>query len=65
MSSSDEDDRHYQEDDEDTLCKYGTQLLQYEAGKKILIFDCFDLIEFHIFSEPNFRRNSIKKATAS
>lgn len=34
MSSSDDEDNKYQEDEEDdSLCKYGTQLTQYEAGK--------------------------------
>ena len=36
MSSSDDEDKNYQEEDEDdSLCKYGTQLAQYEAGKTI------------------------------
>lgn len=34
MSSSDDEGNNYMEDDEDdSLCKYGNQLPQYEAGK--------------------------------
>lgn len=33
MDSSEDDEQHQPEEDEDVLCKYGTALTPYEAGK--------------------------------
>jgi hypothetical protein len=35
MSSSDDDSDNQVDCDEETLCKYGSQLPQYEAGEEI------------------------------
>lgn len=38
MSSSENESDNQVDCDEDTLCKYGTQLPQFEAGEKIAKF---------------------------
>lgn len=56
MDSSDEEPQI--EDDEDVLCKYGTALTPYEAGKFSEETKKIEIIYVSIV----FRRNSIKKA---